>query len=714
MQLVHPPLTVVAATISTLLAGSVLAAAPTSQDAVLADETLTVLGQTYRNTATKTRLDPIETPQAISVVESETLEQRGVSSVSEALRYVPGVNTELRGGAVNRLDLFNIRGFDNYQNFYDGLLLQYNEWNLQPQIDPVAIEQLEVFKGPTSVLYGSMPPGGMVNLIAKRPQREAKHSVSLATGTGTLKEMTLDSTGAINDQLAYRVVGLARQKEGQAVTSEEERYVFAPSLDWQLGERTLLNLNLYYQKDPEAGIYTTVPASGSVKSNPLGQLGSDSFLGDQNWNEYNRDVTLLGYKLSHDFNGNWQVLQNARYMDASAYQRNTYNAALAADNRTLARNAYLTDEASKGFVIDNQLAGKVMTGPAQHNLLLGVDYQYLDARILYQDTLDYSAPAIDIFNPDHNQIRPDALAFSYEDRKTIRQSQTGVYLQDQVRLDRLVAIGGARYDSYRMDTDSRGLYLGAASQSLAQIDQDNLSFRLGALYELDYGLSPYVSYAESFEPVPGADKSGKAFDPSTGHQWEGGLKFLSEDMSKTVTISAFHITKENALVTDPDNVYGPKLQTGEIVSKGIELEGRADLTNNLDLALSYTRQDMEITRDTTDLQGKTPVWVPRQMASLWSNYQAGGSLEGMRVGAGLRYVGEAQLDAANTDTVPDYVLMDMSASYDLAALSASLKGVGASLSASNLLNKTYYSCYDQNNCWFGAERNVEARLKYVF
>lgn len=714
MQLVHPPLTVVAATISTLLAGSVLAAAPTSQDAALADETLTVLGQSYRNTATKTRLDPIETPQAISVVESETLEQRGVSSVSEALRYVPGVNTELRGGAVNRLDLFNIRGFDNYQNFYDGLLLQYNEWNLQPQIDPVAIEQLEVFKGPTSVLYGSMPPGGMVNLIAKRPQRESNHSVSVATGTGTLKEMTLDSTGAINDQLAYRVVGLARQKEGQAVTSEEERYVFAPSLDWQLGERTLLNLNLYYQKDPEAGIYTTVPASGSVKSNPLGQLGSDTFLGDENWNEYNRDVTLLGYKLSHDFNGNWQVLQNARYMDASAYQRNTYNAALAADNRTLARNAYLTDEASKGFVIDNQLAGKVMTGPAQHNLLLGVDYQYLDARILYQDTLDYSAPAIDIFNPDHNQIRPDALAFSYEDRKTIRQSQTGVYLQDQVRLDRLVAIVGARYDSYRMDTDSRGLYLGAASQSLAQVDQDNLSFRLGALYELDYGLSPYVSYAESFEPVPGADKSGKAFDPSTGHQWEGGLKFLSEDMSKTATISAFHITKENALVTDPDNVYGPKLQTGEIVSKGIELEGRADLTSRLDLALSYTRQDMEITRDTTDLQGKTPVWVPKQMASLWSNYQAGGSLEGMRVGAGLRYVGEAQLDAANTDTVPDYLLMDMSASYDLAALSARLKGVGASLSASNLFNKTYYSCYDQNNCWFGAERNVEARLKYVF
>ncbi|MGL6522385.1 TonB-dependent siderophore receptor [Aeromonas dhakensis] len=714
MYATHPPLTLVAATLSALLAGPVQAAATERPTQTRADETLTVLGETYRNTATKTRLDPLVTPQAISVVEGDTLEQRSVSSVSEALRYVPGVNTELRGGAVNRLDLFNIRGFDNYQNFYDGLLLQYNDWNLQPQIDPVAIEQLEVFKGPTSVLYGSMPPGGMVNLIAKRPQRESRHSVSVASGTGTLKELALDSTGALNDQFAYRLVGLARQKEGQAVTSEEERYVLAPSLDWQLSDRTLLNLNLYYQKDPQAGIYTTVPASGSVKSNPLGQLGSDTFLGDENWNHYSREVTLLGYKLSHDFSANWQLLQNARYMDASANQQNTYNAALAADHRTLARNAYLTDEESRGFVIDNQLAGKVQTGKAQHNLLLGVDYQYLDARILYRDTLDYAAPAIDIFNPNHQQIVPADMAFNYQDNRTIRQYQSGLYLQDQVRLDRLVAIGGARYDRYRMDTDSRTLYQGAASNSLAQIDQDNLSLRFGALYELDHGLSPYVSYAESFEPVAGADKQGQAFKPATGRQWEGGLKFLSEDMSKTFTASVFHITKQNALVTDPDNVYGPKLQTGEMVSKGVELEGRLDLTSRWDLALSYTRQDMEITRDTTSLQGKTPVWVPKQMASLWSNYLPAGPLEGARLGAGLRYVGEAQLDAANTDTVPDYLLMDMAASYDLAQLSQRLQGVEASLSASNLFNKTYYSCYDQNNCWFGAERSVEARLKYAF
>ena len=231
-----PPLTLVAVTISTLLAGSVQAAAPESQGYGHRrrdpDRARPDLSQ-HRD---QDRLDPIETPQAISVVDGRPLSLRGVSSVSEALRYVPGVNTELRGGAVNRLDLFNIRGFDNYQNFYDGLLLQYNDWNLQPQIDPVAIEQLEVFKGPTSVLYGSMPRRhGQPHRQA--PQRESKHNVSVATGTGTLKD---DPRQHRCHQRAGRLsAGGAGPGEGwPGGDPKEERYVFAPSLDWQLGERT--------------------------------------------------------------------------------------------------------------------------------------------------------------------------------------------------------------------------------------------------------------------------------------------------------------------------------------------------------------------------------------------------------------------------------------------------------------------------------------------
>lgn len=686
------------------------------QSAATSDETVEVLGQTYRNTATKTKLTPEETPQAISVVDSETLEQRGVSSVSEALRYVPGVNTELRGGAVSRLDLFNIRGFDNYQNSYDGLLLQYNGWNLQPQIDPIAIEQVEVFKGPTSVLYGSMPPGGMVNLIAKAPRHEAITDVSVATGTGNLKETTLDSSGELgNPDVTYRLVGLARQKDGQANTSEQERYVFAPSVDWQVTDKTLVNVNLYYQKDPAMGIYTTVPASGSVYSNAHGDMSADTFLGDKNWNHYDKDVTLVGYKINHEFGNGWAFLQNARLFDGSAYQRNTYNAALNSDGRTVNRNAYMTDEESRGIVVDNQLSGLVTLGQWQHNLLLGVDYQRLHSTVGYLDTIDYSAGSIDIFNPNNSQLDGDNLTFNYQDDEDIRQSQTGFYLQDQLRFDRLVLIAGGRFDLYRADTDSDTLYYSTASTTHSRIDQQQFTWRSGALYELGGGFSPYVSYAESFEPVAGIDKHGDAFKPSTAKQWEGGMKYLSDDGSKTATLAAFHITKENSLVTDPDNVYGAKLQTGETVSKGIELEGRWDVTDQFNLAANYTRLHMEITRDTTALQGKTPVWVPNQTASLWANYRfERGLVQGVTLGSGLRYVGEAEIDAMNTGKVPDYVLLDASVRYDLSYLNSKLKGAEAVLTATNLFDKEYYSCYDTSNCWFGAERNIEARLKYRF
>ncbi|MCS0388761.1 TonB-dependent siderophore receptor [Vibrio diabolicus] len=700
----------VAVVVSALIAGHASATESTSQH-----ETITVLGETYRNTATKTVLEPEETPQAITVVTKDDMDLRGVNSVSEALRYAPGVNTELRGGAVSRLDLFNIRGFINYTNFYDGLPLLYNGWNLQPQVDSVALEQIEVFKGPTSVLYGNIPPGGMVNIIAKAPQSTPSHSVSISTGTNSLKELTFDTTGQIGDSnVDYRIIGLAKQRDGQADTSEDERYVLAPSFNWQATESTLVNVNVYYQNDPSAGIYTTVPASGSVIDNPLGSMSPSTYLGDEDWNTYEREVLMMGYKVQHDFNNNWQFLQNARYMTADAYQENTYNGALEADNRTVGRNAYLTDEKSKSFVIDNQLSGYVKTGNFEHNLLFGLDYQYLDSDVKYKDTLGYSITQ-DIFNPDHNSIDRNALNFQYKQNLDIKTKQIGVYLQDQVRYDQLVMIAGLRWDKYDSNTDGVSDYLGTISNSKEELDDTNVSFRVGGLYELDFGLSPYLTYSESFEPIAGADATGKAFEPSTGHQWELGFKYAPLPSDISGNLAFFHITKKNAILTDPNNPYAPNYQAGEVVSQGIELEAKWQATAQADFTLGYTYTDMEITEDSYyNQEGKTPVWVPEQTASLWANYFFEGNLSGLRTSAGVRYVGEAQIDAQNSEKVPDYTLFDLAASYDFSTVSESMKGASVTLSASNLFDKEYYSCYDKNNCWFGAERSIEAKLEYNF
>ena len=673
---------------------------------------LTVYSDTYRNTATKTALEPGETPQSITVVDQTALEMRGSESVAEAMRYVPGVNTELRGGSVNRLDLFSIRGFINYQNYYDGLQLLYNDWNLQPQVDLIAVEQVEVFRGPTSSLYGSMPPGGMVNLIGKSPSTESFNRIEVAGGTQDLKQASFESTGQIGDSdLSYSLVALGRSQDNQAATTEEERYLFAPSVDWQVTDDTLVNVNLYYQKDPEMGMYSTLPASTLFRDNPNGHLDQDAFSGDANWNEFDKEVLMAGYKINHNFNDNWNFLQNFRFTDADAYQTNTYSTALDADGRTLYRRAYLTDESTTGFTVDNQLSGRIRTGAVEHNVLMGVDYIKLDSDIAYEDD---TAPSIDLYNPDYTQIDPDMdlSGTAYTSDFELSKRQLGVYLQDQVRIGKLVLIGGARWDDFK-GTEEGTKY---GVQVNNELEQDNWSYRAGALYEFDNGLSPYVNYAESFEPLEGSDRNGNEFDPSTGKQFEVGSKFTSADNRHRIDMALFHILKENVPTRDPNGTAYDKIQAGEVRSRGLEIEASSQPIDNLLLSLAYTYQDVEVTEDNTGLEGNTPVWVPEQMLSAWADYSFfDGSVAGLTLGAGFRHIGESELNATNTaGKVPDANLVDLALTYDLSHAAPGLSGTEVGLSVNNLFNEEYYSCFDELNCWVGEERTVQAKVSYTF
>ncbi|WP_435237698.1 TonB-dependent siderophore receptor [Psychromonas sp. PT13] len=680
-------------------------------------ETISILGKTYRNTATKTALQPEETPQAINVIDGKLLEQRGAQSLNEALRYTPGVITETKGGSVTMYDTFMIRGFSITQSYYDGLALQYLEgWNLQPQIDPIALQQIEVFKGPTSVLYGSMPPGGMVNMIAKAPQQEQNTALGATLGTSNLREATIDSTGQIGESaVSYRFIGLARKKDGQVDTTEEERYVIAPSLDWALSEKTSLNLNVYYQNDPNMGINSSLPSSGSLFSNANGSTSPSTFVGDVNWNSFEREVLMVGYKINHEFNSNWAFLQNARYTDADLFQENTYSYD-SYDETTgdLDRYIYSTDEELRGFTIDNQLTGVVNLAGVDHHILLGVDYQHMKGESTYKS---YGATSqfgtFNIFDPDNDMIDRDALveSASYTDIITIRQ--LGAYFQDQVRLNRLVLIAGGRFDAYKSKSDYSGSY---DYELITEADDSEFSYRLGALYEFENGLSPFINYATSFEPVTGQSSFGESYDAETGEQIEAGIKYNSADYSKTATVSLFHIVKNNVVISDPDSAdYQDQLQVGEIRSQGLELEGRWWITDNFDVSASYTYTDMEITKDSDNgLEGTTPIYVPEHAANVWSNYHIdNGLLNGTRLSAGIRYVGEMQMDATNTEgMVPDYMVTDLSLGYDLGGISYSLSGAELNVSVNNAFDKEYFTCYDDENCWYGAERTVEVGVKF--
>ncbi|MBD1574280.1 TonB-dependent siderophore receptor [Vibrio sp. S17_S38] len=678
-------------------------------------ENLTVLGQMYRNTATKTSLQPEETPQAITVIDSNQMDIRGAETVQQALRYAPGVNAELKGGSVSMYDNYNIRGFDNNQMYYDGLVLQYLVgWNLQPQIDPIALERVEVFKGPSSVLYGSMPPGGMVNLMAKAPQKQSNTDVSVSTGTGNLTQATIDTTGQFGaSDVYYRLVAKARKKDGQVNYTEEERYVIAPSIDWYVTDSTLINFNFYYQNDPSMGMNSAMPASGSVFDNPNGSIDKDTYMGDKNWSDFEREFWMAGYKIDHSFSDNWSFLQNARFMKADLYQENTYHSASGWDPTTgnLDRYIYSTDEESKGFTIDNQLSGKFATGSVDHNVLLGVDYQYLKGSSNYTSygyDGGYTAPSFNAFAPNNNQIDRSKVTEAGVYIDDIKVEQLGLYLQDQMRINKVVLIASGRFDNYQSTSDYAG--------TKTDIDQNNFSYRVGALYEFDSGWSPYINYATSFEPVAGADASGKVFDPSIGQQVEGGVKYLSADYATSLTASVFHIVKSDVVVADPnDPTYQDKMQIGEVRSQGVELEGRFALTANWNVNVGYAYTDMEVTKDTTGLEGNAPIYVPKHAASLWTDYYLyNGLLAGTRLSGGVRYIGEREMDAANTDKVPDYTLVDLSAGYDLSNLSDNLQGAQVSVSANNIFDTDNFTCYDSTNCWYGQERTVELKFDYNF
>lgn len=666
-----------------------------------------VYSSTYRNTATKNALPMEKTPQGITVVDAMDLQQRAAKSTSEALRYVSGVNTQLRGAAVSRFDLFTVRGFANQNLYYDGLPLFYNTWNLQPQLDAALLSKVEIFKGPTSVLYGQMPPGGMVNLISFKPSANSYNKLQFDFGTQRLARLGLSSKGALNSALNYSLVALGSKQDSAANTALEERVLLAPQLDVELGSSTLLNFNLVYQKDPETGIFNTLPASGLFLPNPNGKIKKNAYAGDAALNKYQRDVLMLGYKLNHQFSKNITFLQNLRYTDAKLYHENTYSRPLAADRATLARNAYMTDENLSAIAVDNQFSGRFMLAGSRHDLLVGVDFAKYNSNIKYEDV---AIAGINIFKPNNRLINRATISFkntAYSSDFEREEKQLGVYLQDQISIDNLVVMLGLRHDNYH----GREWGKKYNAQAKSTTEHYTLTGRVGALYQFDNNVAPYINFAQGFEPQTGKDRAGKEFDVSKSEQIELGIKFLKSDKKLELNSSLFQIIKSNVPTRDPAGSAYDKIQTGEITAKGIEIALNQQLGEAWGLLANLTYQDVEISKDNAGLKGKTPVRTPDVLASLWASYDfLEGALAGTRLAVGSRHLGKAQIDAQNSSKVPSATMFDMAISHSF----ESLAGLDFNLVVNNIADKANYSCFDADNCWLGGGRVVRASVAYQF
>ncbi|WP_430390148.1 TonB-dependent siderophore receptor [Dyella sp. 20L07] len=684
---------------------------------------VTVLGQSTvgyvagnGSAGTKTDTPIIETPQSISVVTRQQLDDQQPQNLNEALRYSPGVVAESQGTAsgfwgANSLQL---RGFTPGV-YLDGL---QDDTSSNAMVDPYFYQSVEVLSGPASVLYGQASPGGVVNMVSKQPVDTPLHEVTFGIGNYNRYQMGFDVGGPLDQdgKWLYRLTGIGLTQDTQTDWIKHKRYGIAPAITWRPDENTSLTLLSNFTYSPAMGDFSNVPAVGTVLYSPLGKVSSDFSSGDPNFNKAVQRVGMVGYQFEHRFNDTWSFEQNARFTDNRNEANMIWPDGLEADGATLDRYAFVRHMSSRSYLLDNRLKTQFDLGALKNTVLMGAQYSRYNEN--WSWGTNFNVPSVNIFNPVYGgPIQgPDPASFSAYDSHA---SQTGVYLQDQISLDRWRFLLGVRQDWTKQDQTSN-----TPSMVIPNQPDHKFTWRTGLVYLFDNGLAPYVSYSTSFQPQFGSvTANGTAALPTTGQQYEGGLKYQPVGSNSLITLAVYNLTEQNVPETDPQN---PNFvtQVGEIRSRGVELSSRTSLTDHLDLIASYTYTDSRYTKTptldtgyngiTVPVQGNYQYAVPRQNASLWADYTLHDSaLQGLGFSGGVRYIGSSYGDDVNSFKVPAFTLLDAALHYDLGMADPALHGLKVRLNLANLLDKSYVAaCTSSTSCNFGVRRTIYASASY--
>lgn len=674
-------------------------------------------GYVAKKSATGTKTDtPLnEVPQTINVITQDEIKVRGSQTVTEALRYTAGMTG---GGFSDRVKIFDeptSRGFIPTPLYLDGLHLPYGGGSTGGalQIDPYTLERIEVLKGPASVLYGQNQPGGIVNMVSKRPTATPLHEVVLGAGSNDRKYGAFDLGGPIDDQgeFLYRLTGVLNDSDSEIDYVDQNRMLLAPSLTWNPNDRTSLTVFAQYQKDRDTPSAQGLPASGTVLPNPNGKLSRHLFFGEPDLNKYERDQFVVGYEISHELNDVWTLKQNARYASVDdRYVDPLHGYGFVAnpttginDQRYMGRYGVDWSQTNKVYGIDNTAQARFNTGELEHTVLLGVDYYHSNSKFL--GLYDRSAPIIDMYKP----VYGGQLNFGSPHRWDNTVSQTGLYVQDQLKWNKWFLTLGGRYDF--AETDNKLPLSGVHTNA----KDEKFTGRAGFGYLFDNGFTPYVSYSESFLPLSGTDVSSNPFEPSTGKQYEAGIKYEPTAIDAFIQLSVYQIDQDKILSSDLANP-GFSAQTGSIRSRGIELEGKANINENLRVIASVSRNDVKYTKDNDGREGRHPASSPPLTASAWLDYTFTGAspLAGFGAGIGARYVQSSYgTDYEGAFQIPSYTVYDGMLSYDLEKSPLHLKGVSVRMNLENLEDKKYVaSCRSNWDCYYGQGRTIATNLTY--
>lgn len=409
----------------------------------------------YASLATRTD-EPIgEIPLSISVVTRSQMDAQDARSINEAFRYAPGIATEQWGGNT-AFDQLTIRGFTgengSSDSFLDGLRQTEGLFYGSQQIDPFLLERMEVLRGPASVPYGMALPGGVLALTSKLPRDESSGQVEAEGGTRGYRRGSFDLGGPADSKgsLLYRIVGTARNSDGNVDGAPARRRAGAPSFTWQPSAATQLTLYARYQVDPFQGSTGTVPAEGSVFPNPHGRLPAHLNLGEPSYDVFSRKQRVVGYRFDQRLSDDWSASLSGRYSGIDTHRAVVNGNSLQADRRTVGRSTSVSDTTYRVFILDNQLTGHFVTGAVRHELLVGISWEQMRA------CGDYGAGAMppqDMCQPVYG-VAVTGPPTMYLDNR-VYSTNTGLYLQDQLALGNWYTTLGVRHNGGTWVGDSK-------------------------------------------------------------------------------------------------------------------------------------------------------------------------------------------------------------------------------------------------------------------
>ncbi|MGQ1511597.1 TonB-dependent receptor [Acinetobacter baumannii] len=653
------------------------------------------------SSATKGLMQLKDVPQIVNVVPKQVLREQTVTSMQGALQNVAGLSFSVGDG---QRDQVMIRGFSAItDNYVDGIrddALYFRDMS--------NVERIEVLKGPASVLYGRGSAGGLVNKINKKPIDQSLREVSLIGSTTGQRRAEVDVNEKVAENVKVRLTGAVEDSDGYRDQAFLKRQAVAPSVQWDITDKTKLLLQADYLHDNRLADqgFPTDPITGKpVKTNPKTFYGA---LNGKEVGDVDTEISSQTISLDHEFNDNFKYHGAVRHYNYSldrqysvVFHQDPDKNKLPADQIQLSQNKRIRNE--DGVYVQQELSALFNTGFLKHNTLIGVEYSKQ-----HKDELVWSKARqiTNIFNPQLENWTPLDTNIDADTNNTNTFENYGVYLQDLMTVtDQLKVLVGLRYDNLSQDRDDQ------SSKNVDLNRTDNTySPRIGVVYQPVNNLSLYTSYNRSFQPLADSFvfyKNSDDLRPTKTENYEIGAKWDVNDQLN-VTLALFEMSQTNIQNKDPNDPKGlTAILAGEQKTKGVELSLTGHLTDQLSVLAGYSYMDGKIEKSAIGFTGNHSALTPNNTANLWLKYQindhwyaaVGGRGESSRFSA-----------SDNKNVLPGYAVVN-------AALGYQSERYDVNLNLNNLFDRDYFvsghsGANDSN--MMGDPLNAQVALRYRF